>query len=212
MGPLHLYTDRVDKELVSFLLVWRMALDHLASATSSWFGKDSKQWEAFEVGRRRAYDTHFGYRVVDAMRNRVQHQERPPLTHTLLRYPYTCDECDKEHADLDLAVSLPKEWFLSSQCPRLLKQDLTATDRDDIDIRAAVDESMQGFRDILYVMTMASDEAPGHLASLVNVFDETEPLVPVLVEWHIDGKPRATSLREFDSMAWVVKRSTLQHD
>lgn len=208
LGPLHLYAGAVGERLMSFLLVWRMALDHLAKDTSSRFGKDSKQWEAFEASRKQAHKSHFGYRVVDAMRNLVQHQEKPPLAYSLLRSPCTCDRCDGQHEDLDLEVRLSKDWLLSNQCPRMLKQDLIAMERNDIDVRVAVDGSMAGIEDILYAMAMVNDEALGHLARLVAIFGETEPHIPLIVEWTADDKPVKASLRPLDGLAWVMTRAT----
>ncbi len=81
-------------------------------------------------------------------------------------------------------------------------------ERNDIDVRVAVDGSMAGIEDILYAMAMVNDEALGHLARLVAIFGETEPHIPLIVEWTADDKPVKASLRPLDGLAWVMTRAT----
>jgi hypothetical protein len=202
-------TEVVEDRLLSYLLVWRMAIDQLANATSTHFGRESEQWKAYQEGRRRAYDAYFGYRVIDAMRNLVVHKEMPPLTHTLIAYPYNCDKCGNEHANLDLSVSVSKSWFLGRErCPRVLRRDLINRDEDAIDIRAAVAESVRGFEDLLLSILLASDPARRHLAALINMFNETSPDAPVTVERKINenGRDRAR-VKDFNDLEWVITRT-----
>jgi hypothetical protein len=114
-GPLP--REIVENALVTFLLVWRMALDHLASAISSRFGKEFRQFQAYTASRRRAYDTYFGYRVVESMRNLTQHQEKPPIEQTLERHPHACEKCGREHDDVrDLSVTLSRRLKFLVAC------------------------------------------------------------------------------------------------
>jgi hypothetical protein len=198
-----------ENALISFLLVWRMTLDQLANATSSRFGKDSKQWHAYQAGRKIAYDTYFGYRVVEAMRNQVQHQERPALTQEFKNYSYICERCSKEHADLDLSITMHADWLLKSgQCPRVLKTELEHPANAIIEIREAIRESMQGFDDLLYTLLMSDDKAQEHLAVLLQVFSEASPDVPFLVKsWKDEsGESQATIVTPSD-MDWVIARA-----
>jgi len=55
MGPLP--REVVENALITFLLIWRKALDNLAYAISSRFGKDSSRFQAYNDSRRRAFDT-----------------------------------------------------------------------------------------------------------------------------------------------------------
>jgi hypothetical protein len=208
-GPLPM--EIVEKALVTFLLVWRMTLDHLARAISSRFGKESRQFEAYTASRRRAYDTYFGYRVVESMRNLVQHQEKPPLEQTLERHAYTCKKCGQEHDDVrDLSVTLSPAW-LRKGCSATLKRELDELNTDSIDMRVAVEESMRGFENILHAVLLSTHDGPAHRAALVNVFEETSPDYPVLVECWSDeeGEPRV-SVCSFDAVDWVVKRASMQ--
>lgn len=201
----------IEDRLISFLLTWRMALDQLASATSSRYGKDSSEWRAYQAGRRKAYDIYFGYRVVEAMRNRVQHQGRPPLAQELIRFPYICEKCGEEHFsyDLDLSVTMRAEWLLESEnCPRTLRRDLMDPSNEIIDIREAVQQSMQGFEDILFALLMSSNGAAEHLDILVRAFGETSPYRPVLVKsWKDDSGRWLASLEQLSDVDWVVARS-----
>jgi hypothetical protein len=198
-----------EDRLMSFLLVWRMALDQLAFATSSRFGKNSREWRAYQAGRRSAYDTYFGYRVVEALRNRLQHQERPPLTQKIEGHPYICKKCGEEHVDLSLSVTLQAEWVLESEnCPRILKIDLEDPANTIIDIREVVEQSMQGFDDLLYTLLISDAGASERLAVLVEIFDETSPDVPIIVKsWPDATGNQRGSLEPLSGMEWVITRA-----
>lgn len=197
-----------EDRLMSFLLVWRMALDQLASATSSRHGKESIEWRAYQAGRKAAYDTYFGYRVVEAMRNRLQHQDMPPLTQALERCPYTCERCGKEHVDLHLSITMKAQWLLeSASCPRTLKRDLEDPANAVIDIREAVKQSMRGFDDLIYTLLMSDSEAPELLALLAGIFDETAPDVPIIVKTGAGGTGGwGGGIEQLRDMEWVITR------
>lgn len=59
---------------VGWLLIWRLVLDHAAHDLSSRFGKPSEQLSRFRAATHKAYDTSQAYRLVEALRNLVQHQ------------------------------------------------------------------------------------------------------------------------------------------
>jgi hypothetical protein len=208
LGPLP--KEIVEKKLVAFLLVWRMAFDHFASIISSRFGKGSMQFDAYTASRCCAYDRYFGYRVIESMRNIVQHQERPPLEQTIERHPYSSENCDQEHDVLDLSVALSAAW-LRKGCSATLRRDLDGLSNDSINMRLAVEEAMQGFEDILYAVLLATDDGRSHRAALVAVFGETRPNYPVLVEYWSgqEGEPRASVLALRD-VAWIVDRPSVQ--
>ena len=185
--------------LVSFLLSWRMALDHLARATSHRFGKASEQWEVFEAARRRAYDTYLGYRVVDAMRNCVQHQGSPPLAVDLITLPYVCQKCGKEHASYDLSVEIPAQWLLDyDRCPRILKQDLADRPDELLDMKIMTAQAMQGIKDILYARLITYDRAVEHINVLVDTFRQagSNP-----------GLVAGASCRRLSHLAWIIERA-----
>ncbi len=181
LGPLP--REFVENALVTFLLVWRKALDNLAHAISSSFGKDSCRFKAYNANRRLAFDTYFGYRVVESMRNLTQHRETPPIEQALEHHPYICEKCCQEHKDTpDLLVTLSCAW-LKNGCSATLKRELDTLNRDTIDVVEVVDQSMQGFEDILYAVLLSTHYGPAHRAALVSVFDETHPYYPVLVDY-----------------------------
>lgn len=208
-GPVH--EQFVEDRLVAFLLVWRMTIDQLKATTLSCFGKASKQWEAYETGRTCAYDTHFGYRIIEGMRNFIQHYQRPPLIQTIERYPYVCERCGEEHASLDLSVTVPTECFLEwEKCPSTLRRDLVDRADEFVDMRVAVAQSMRGFEDFLYTLITANDKASYYLTVLVNSFRETAPEVPVLIEWQVAGHDnKRSTIKQLYDMDWVITRAVI---
>jgi len=64
---------------VGWLLVWRLVLDQAEHDLSSRFGQNSDQLASFRLARNRAYDSSRAYRVVEALRNLVQHREMPSI-------------------------------------------------------------------------------------------------------------------------------------
>jgi len=145
------------------------------------------------------------------MRNLTQHRETPPIEQTLEHHPYICEKCGQEHEDVpDLSVTLSCAW-LRNGCSATLKRELDKLNRDPIDMVAIVEQSMQGFEDILYAVLLATHDGPAHLAALVSVFDETYPYYPVLVYYWFreDGEPRA-SVRSLYAVNWMVERASVQ--
>jgi hypothetical protein len=63
----------LDRRLVNLLSACRLYLDQTDHSLSDLFGKDSAEREKYKSERSRFYDTHFGYRLIEALRNHVQH-------------------------------------------------------------------------------------------------------------------------------------------
>jgi hypothetical protein len=64
---------------VGWLLIWRLVLDQAEHDLSSRFGRNSDQQTQFRLARNEAYDSSQAYRIVEALRNLVQHREMPSL-------------------------------------------------------------------------------------------------------------------------------------
>ena len=65
---------------VGWLLIWRLIVDQAEHDLSSRFGDNSSQLASFRLARKNAYDSSSAYRVVEALRNLIQHREMPSLT------------------------------------------------------------------------------------------------------------------------------------
>jgi len=63
----------LDRRLVNLLTSCRLYLDQTAHGLSSHFGKESDQLLAIKAFKNKLYDTHWGYRLMEALRNHVQH-------------------------------------------------------------------------------------------------------------------------------------------
>lgn len=69
--------DELIAALVGWLLIWRLIEDQVDYDISRRFGKQSERLARIRQSRRDAYDAHQGYRLVEAIRNAVQHRELP---------------------------------------------------------------------------------------------------------------------------------------
>jgi len=105
---------------VGWLLIWRLVLDQAAHDLSSRFGNDSEQLTKFRLSTHNAYDSSRPYRVVDALRNLVQHRGMPSLT--LNR----TEKLDKDTGRIVTQVSytFPVSDLLNSpKCPAKVKRE-----------------------------------------------------------------------------------------
>jgi len=75
----------LDRRIVNLLSACRLYLDQSSHAMSCLFGAESTELAAANERRHKFYDTNFGYRFVEALRNYVQH--RGLLVHYLV-YEY----------------------------------------------------------------------------------------------------------------------------
>jgi hypothetical protein len=70
----------LDRRVVNFLTACRLYLDQTEHSISGLFGNPSKELERVKAFRRNLYDEHAGYRLMEALRNHVQHAELPVNT------------------------------------------------------------------------------------------------------------------------------------
>ncbi len=193
LGPLP--ESVISEPLVTFLLTWRMTLDQLASEASGRFGRDSPQWEALTTARHHAYDRSSAYRIVEFMRNRVQHQQMPPISRSHARSP--------GGKRPRLAVTVPAAWLLdSSNCPRLLRTDLTRPTMATLDMNSVVSEAYQAFEDVLCTLLLAEDaRAPQYLERFQGMTEETAPAAPAIVHQWFNENDDANVM--FDPIKWL---------
>jgi hypothetical protein len=202
LGPMP--ESLISEPLVAFLLTWRMTLDQLASGVSDRFGSNSLQWEALTTARHRAYDRSSSYRVVEFMRNRVQHQQMPPISCSRIRSP----EGDRPR----LAVTVPAAWLLeSSNCPRLLRADLTRSKITTIDMNSVISEAFQAFEDVLRALFLVEDTcAPRYLEAYQELAEETAPAAPVVAhQWFDENNNPRMIFDPVQSMEWATARAAM---
>jgi len=64
---------RLDRRLVNLLTACRLYLDQTDHVISSVFGSESKERERIKLFKSKQYDMHWGYRLMEALRNHAQH-------------------------------------------------------------------------------------------------------------------------------------------
>lgn len=208
--------EHAEEVLANFLSMWRKALNNLATYITSRFKEEPNQLQTYEQAYKKskntAYDKYIGYRVVEAMRNIDVHQETPPIELTFERHPYVCKKCGKIHEDVgDLSVTISRAWLRDNCSKGILKQELDKLNSDSIDIGAMVEQSMQGFMDILYNLLLLTSEGKTHCSKIRKVFDETCPDYPVLVKfWSNERGEPLVAARVLDDVNWVVKRTSVR--
>jgi hypothetical protein len=68
---------RMNRRIVNLLSTCRLYLDQAPQDLSSMLGKDSDVKESFRAQRAEEYDSRFGYRFMEALRNHIQHRSLP---------------------------------------------------------------------------------------------------------------------------------------
>lgn len=209
LGPLP--KEYFEDAFVTFVLVWRKTLDNLAFTISSIFGKDSIQYKNYITSTNNAFETYFGYRVVWSLRNIIQHEKTPPIEYSLDQHLYICEKCGQEHVDIcHLSITLSCGW-LETKCSTKLRLELEQLNSDVIDIGGVIEQSMQGFEDVLFAALLLTRDGPVYHTALEDIFYEINPDYPILVEyWHNeDGEPMIL-YESLSVVAWVIKRDSFQ--
>lgn len=75
----------LNRRLLNLLSAGRLYLDHLPQHVAGILGKDSPGWQAIDTVRREQYATLLGYRVMEGLRNYIQHRSLPirAVTHNM---------------------------------------------------------------------------------------------------------------------------------
>lgn len=169
--------NKLTAELVSWLLLWRLTIDHWRHDISDRFGTESESYVKLLAALAGQYDARPAYRVVEGMRNLVQHREMPPL------HVNDNDQLESDGTrSRTLSITISVEWFLNwPQCPRLLREYLEHQGIQRVDIVSAVRGAMDGLSEVLptyvYIDTIDLDV---HLRRLISLLDEAEPGLPLL--------------------------------
>ena len=133
----------LDRRLVNVLTSCRLYLDQTDHGLSTVFGKSSSEATAVKEFKNRLYDSHWGYRLMEAVRNHVQHAGLPVQR-------ITFDSCLIERANSSYAeftvypqASL-KTLSEDKQFKRGILQELQEKD-EQLDLRGPVREYMSCF-------------------------------------------------------------------
>jgi hypothetical protein len=188
-GPLPGTTARVisseiEVALVTLLLMWRLFLDHTRHDLSQRFGKPSSEYEKFETATNTAYDDHAGYRLLEGLRNYVQHVGMPGLHATANR---RVGKAGEPAVVTDVTIVLPRDRLLaylrSSGGQRLLRQDLEQG-TDPLPILDLLKDAMQAFEELVQVLIeIDSPKLMQSLRKIKSLFDEATPGMAALADF-----------------------------
>jgi hypothetical protein len=187
-------TEELLGAFVGWLLIWRLVLDQAEHDLSSRFGKASDQLARFRLARKNAYDTSTAYRVVEALRNLVQHREMPSLT---LNRNETLDHATGQPRT-KLSYSFPAADLLNSpKCPARVKREFRDTPETKLDLAIIVDQAMAAIQPVLIELVKVSmPQLISHITELRTIFSETSgmPLLLRAKQPAADSNPGRTNI------------------
>lgn len=171
--------DELESAFIGWLLIWRLVFDQLDYNISMRFGKESRERSMFKGARSKAYDTHQGYRVVEAMRNLVQHRDMLPLKATRTR------RLDPQSGKVVRGVefTFPVSWLLeSTKCPAKIKAEFEETPAISLDMINIADDAMAGFQQVFVtIVKINHPEMQDSVNLLRQIFGEAHPGLPILL-------------------------------
>lgn len=163
---------------VGWLLVWRLVLDQGAHDLSSRFGDTSEQLTKFRLATNNAYDSSREYRVIEALRNLVQHRGMPSLT---LNRKEKLDR-DTREVVTEVSYRFPVSDLLNSpKCPATVRNEFRDQPHMELELPATISEAMTAIQPVLIqFLTFSVPELTAHISRLRTMFAEASG-VPLLL-------------------------------
>ena len=166
-GPL--LAETVVKALDHLLPMWSSAMEMMAGGPASSFAS----------------------RVLKQMRNLRMHEGAVPLVLDFSISYGVCEGCGDRHvANGQLGVGVEISSLLSGKCPARLRSELRGMRAASVDLVATVEAAVNEFEELLLAETLDAGLSPQALEKIVNAWDETSPLSPVLTRL---DRPNPTS-------------------
>lgn len=171
--------DELESAFVGWLLIWRLVFDQIDYSVCCRFGKESAERSMLSAARHDAYDSHQGYRVIEAMRNLVQHRDMPPLN---IRRAKRLDPKSGE-VTIGAEFSFPVSWLLqSSKCPAKVKAEFNSDPTRTLDVDDIAADAMAGFHEVFIAITKINyPESVDSVNLLRQIFSEAHPGLPILL-------------------------------
>jgi hypothetical protein len=138
---------------VGWVLIWRLVLDQAAHDLSSRFGKDSDQCARFHSVRRGAHAASRAYRVVDALRDLVQHRGIPSLRLSRTK------ELDRATGQRVTRVSYKfcvSDLVDDPKCASIVRKEFRSTPDLELELPDLVDEAMAALNPVLLELVKIS--------------------------------------------------------
>lgn len=163
---------------VGWLLIWRLILDQAPHDLSSRFGKGSEQLAKFRLVRITAYDNSGAYRVVEALRDLVQHREMPSLQ---LRRVEELDRATGQRVSTVYCRFPVSDLLNSPKCPATIKKDFRDNPEAELDLPAIIAEAMAAMNSVLLQLVKISlPELNTYISQLRKIFAEASGM-PLLL-------------------------------
>ncbi len=163
---------------VGWLLIWRLVLDQAEHDLSSRFGHSSDQLAKFRLARNNAYDGSSAYRIVEALRNLVQHREMPSLHLT------RAGELDRATGKPTTKVSyrFPVSDLLNSpKCPATVKKQFRDKPEMELELPTIVDQAMAAVQPVfIELVNFSVPELITYITQLRAIFIEASGM-PLLL-------------------------------
>lgn len=163
-------TEELLGAFVGWILIWRLIFDQAEHDLSSRFGRNSDQLTKFRLARNAAYDGSQAYRVIEAIRNLVQHQGMPPLRLT------KSERLDRASGQVAAKVSykFPVSYLLgSSKCKATVKNEFRGNPELELELPSLIDEAMTALTPVLLELTkISTPEVIAHVRLLRRIFTE----------------------------------------
>jgi hypothetical protein len=171
-------TELLMGAFVGWILIWRLVFDQAEHDLSSRFGPSSSQLAKFRSARSTVYDTSRAYRVVEALRNLVQHRGMPSL------YLNRTEELDRTTGRRVTSVSykFPVSDLLNSpKCPAKIKNEFGSNPDVELELPDLISDAMAAIKPVLLELTkISAPELVTHISLLGKVFAEASGM-PLLL-------------------------------
>lgn len=163
---------------VGWILIWRLVFDQAEHDLSSRFGSGSVELAKFRSARSAAYDGSCAYRVVEELRNLVQHREMPSLrlNRTEELDPTTGQRVTK------VSYKFPVSDLLNSpKCKTKIKNEYRGNLGLELELPELISQAMAALNPVLLELTrISTPELITHVSLLRRVFAEASG-VPLLL-------------------------------
>ena len=169
--------------LVTFLMMWRLFLDQSRHDLSERFGDQSLNFTKFIDATRTAYDNHPGYRLVEGLRNYVQHVGMPDLDiSTNSRQGNSGELPIVVEASVVLRREGLLEYLRKYGGQRILRQDLEQQSSP-LPVIELLDDAMRAFEELVrFLIDIDSPDLISHLERIKALADEAAPGAAWLVD------------------------------
>jgi hypothetical protein len=174
---------------VGWILIWRLVFDQAEHDLSSRFGDNSDQLAEFRLARKLAYDASRGYRVVEALRNLVQHRGVPSLQ--LSRAEQLNRATGQVMAQVSYKFTV-SDLINDPKCPATIKKEFRENPEMELEVPDLIDDAMAALNPVLLELTrISTPELIGHIPTLRRIFVEASgtPTLLRLKPPPADGAP-----------------------